>query len=424
MATGKVKWHPDPGGNCPKEADLQTGDLLFPRKPGLSGQAFGWGSHWASILEHPASAFHERLNAKIGTLLNNGGAAGFVKRLESGPAGGPQRWAGYAPDPTRLSPPHGQGETPPTYRSLLLDPDASMHPLSTTGMSALFGSFPGPDDPDFLVAMKAILDIALPGLIKDWLGMTVEEFVRHELSQFLIDSLTSPDVRLNFFVGHVGMVLREQDGRSVDPPHGKVFVIETNITDYAHYRVSIHPYVDASDPEPKSDSDAQDAKEAAHQMYGWVNRRCALGEYVWHARPQGIQANDWQNRLVQASKKQLGRPYGFFDHPQFGDDDRMYCAEFVFRAFCGVDPTYAERLQDRQTWGAMQAYLEASGQGKQKQLVEKIKQEQSFKDCKRFFVMPPALLWNSAALHRLANPGYAVREPYAVAFASPACDGA
>lgn len=423
MAT-KMNWYPVPGGNCPKVEELQTGDLLFPRKPGLSGQAFGWGTYWVALLEKNPDVVHERFNVKIGDLLKTREAVELALWSVGQEGEESSRRTKYSPDPTRLSPRRHSAagglqywheaidKGPDSYSSLLLDPDSPQHPLSQTGLQTESGSFPGPDDPDFLLAMQAILNIAFPDLLEGWLGMTVAEFVKSDLRQFLIDALTSPDVRLSFFVGHVGIVLREQDGQSVKAG-GSVYVIEANITDFSHYRVSIHPYSDGSDVHPDNETEADVAKLEAHKMYGWVNRRCALGEYVWHAKPYEPLIADWQNRLLQASKKHLGRPYGFFDHPTFGDDDRMYCSEFVYRAFRDVDAVYAERLQDKQTWGSMRTYLDKSGQKVQSRLVESIQTKQGIANDQPFFVMPPALLWNSTALERLPNPSYAVAEPYA-----------
>lgn len=427
MSIVHEKWYPEPGRNCPRAEDLRTGDLLFPRRPdNLSGEALGWGSHWAEMLDTRSGEFHERMNVRIGTLLKNREAGEFVKWLGRGEDA--KRWigAGYAPDPTRVgvrNRPAGAalmalGTDQPeevSYTSLLLDADSGDHPLSGARSTPMIGGFPGPDDPDFLIAMKAILDIALPDIIKDWLGMTVADFIRHEVGRFLVDALTSPDVRLSFFVGHVGVVLRESDGQSVDPPHGRVRVIETNITDYAHYRVSLQPYFHVDDIRPHSATSDEVAKEAAHKMRGWVNRRCALGERVWMARPDPSTTADWQDLLLQAGKSYLGRPYGFFDHPCFGDDDRMYCAEYVFRMFEDVDPVLARRLQDRRTWGDMKSYLCKSGQTKQYKLVESIQHQQGFPDDRPFFVLPPALLWNSSALEQVFAPDYGACEPYAVA---------
>src|SRR5690606_22636418 len=129
----------------------------------------------------------------------------------------------------------------------------------------------------------------------------------------------------------------------------------------------------------------EDAKEAAYKMRGWVNRRCALGEQVWMARPDPSTTADWQHQLLQAGKRYLGRPFGFFDHPAFGDDDRMYCAEYVFRMFEDVDAVLACRLQDRRTWGCMKRYLYKSGQAKQHKLVESIQRQQGFPDDRPFF---------------------------------------
>jgi hypothetical protein len=430
MAEVKMKWRPVFGSNCPDPALLQTGDLLFPRKPDLTEQAFGWGTYWAKMLDDDPRLADDggRFARTIGSILEGGGASAFVS-----PSREPAKddkgisLTGYTPDPTRAwlhRPPSSESlqtfsgsvaSTPPNFGSLLQDPDALTHPMAPPNLASLSGGFPGPEDPDFLMAIKAVLEITFPQLLNGWLDMTVAEFVKHKIHTFLIDALTSPDVRLSFFVGHVGIVLREENGHSVDEG-GNVYVIEANITDYSHYRVAIHPYYVGSDSSPANTLSSSEAKEASQKMRGWVNRRCALGEYVWCARPEGLSIGNWKDQLVQKSKAYLGRPFGFFDRPTFGDDDRMYCAEYVWRVFNDIGKTYASALQDKQTWGSMERYLGVSGQKQQQNLVSDIKRGQGFADSKPFFVLPPALLWNSGALNRLSNPGYALTEPYAPTF--------
>lgn len=427
------------GGNCPAPDQLQTGDLLFPRKPMQPEHQIGWGAFWISLLdaEQLPTGIGLGFGAKIGDILEHADAGEMRDLLKRRlPDGTPDfsGLAGYTPDPTRLS----RGQSPdkgialmrdgvpgaaaahiaqtPVYESLLLRLGEQGHPLSLWSTNpAQAASIPGPDDPDFLLAMLAILRIEFPHLIDKWLDMTVNEFVRSDIGQFFIDALTSPDPSLSFFVGHVAIVLREKDGRSVNGTDGTVYVVEANITDYAHYRVSIHPYHSDRDPLLHGASGAA-ADESASLMNGWVNRRCAMGEYVWHARPRLDAYGDaWKTPLLQACKQLLGRPYGFFDHPDFGDDDRMYCAEYVYRAFKDIDaivPGFAENLRDKQTWSGMQEYLNVSRQKKQHKLVTQIMKAQKIAGSEPFFVLPPPLLWNSTALTREANPSFANR-PYA-----------
>lgn len=417
------------GGNCPHVDQLQTGDLLFPRRPTPAHKPVAWGTLWAKLLSGPGTPvlMDARLRRTIGDILVEADPE-LTERLRSG-----RPWRGYVPDPTRWPRVLPQALTtsatpldaddvvePPTvHESLLLQPDAGDHLFSEQrALLVQAGGFPGVDDPDFLFAMLTILRIEFPDLLEQWLDMSVEEFILSDIGRFFIDALTSPDVRLSFFVGHVAIVLREQDGQSVDAPHGQVYVIEANITDYSHYRVSIHPYHCDTDINPDTRPNAP-ASEWAQEMRGWVNRRCALGEYVWHARPAidgGL--GDWHTPLMQACKKHLGRPYGFFDHPDFGEDDRLYCSEFVFRAFDDLGhllPGFAKSLQDKQTWAGMRDYLRVSGQDEQRKLVEEIMRTQGFPEDRAFFVMPPPVLWNSIALTRRTSPGWEAA-PYAPAF--------
>jgi hypothetical protein len=430
-ATGAKQHKPVWGGNCPHFDQLQTGDLLFPRKPTPDDNALAWGTLWARLLDGPGTPdlMDARLRRTIGDILTKADPQ-LTERLQSD-----RPWRGYVADPTRwprvlapvlaasaVPPDADDAVVPPTvHESLLFQPDAAEHLFSEqNALLVQANGFPGVDDPDFLFAMLAILRIEFPDLLNQWLNMSVDTFIRSEIGRFFIDMLTSPDVRLSFFVGHVAIVLREQDGQSVDAPKGQVYVIEANITDYAHYRVSIHPYHCGTDMDPDTRPDAPPS-EWAQEMRGWVNRRCALGEYVWHARPDLKGADPaWRTALMQVCKSLLGRPYGFFDHPAFGEDDRLYCSEFVYRAFKSLEmkgllPGFAEGLRDRQTWGGMRDYLNASGQHEQLRLVKNIMRDRKIPADKPFFVMPPPLLWNSIKLIDRINPGWE-SAPYAPAF--------
>lgn len=426
-ATSAKQHKPVWSGNCPHFDQLQTGDLLFPRKPTPGHKAVAWGTLWARLLDDPGTPvlMGARLRRTIGDILKEADPQ-LTERLRSG-----RPWRGYAADPTRwprvLAPALATSAVPPdandavvaptVHESLLFRPDAAEHLFSEQhALQVLANGFPGVDDPDFLFAMLAILKIEFPDLLQQWLNMSVDTFVRSDIGRFFVDMLTSPDARLSFFVGHVAIVLREQDGQSVDAPQGQVYVIEANITDYAHYRVSIHPYHCNTDIDPDARLDAAPS-EWAQEIRGWANRRCALGEYVWHARP-ALEGHAWRTPLMQACKQLLGRPYGFFDHPDFGEDDRLYCSEFVYRAFKNLEgllPKFADNLRDKQTWGGMRDYLHASGQRDQLDLVKSIMSDHHILADKRFFVMPPPLLWNSAALTSRTSPGWEAA-PYAPAF--------
>lgn len=393
---------PVAGKNAPIASDLRTGDLLFPRRtraPALSVLA---GSRWAKQMEamEAGGPFDRTIRELLSTVDER------LPSLYAAPLqefGGENRLHGYAPDPSRQSR-QWLNSTVVSFESLLSQAVVPPAVEST--------SIPGPDDPDFYVAMMKILQLTMGDLVQDWLNMTLRQFIRSEIGQFLINALTSPDVSTSFFVGHVALVLREHDGESVESG-GQLYVIEANATDFAHYRVALHAYHDPKDPDLAA-MDPGAAVTARYSLRGWLNVRCSAGERVWHARPK-LLGNDWQTPLLQACKRFLGRPYGFFDNPDFGDHNRFYCSEFVVRAYREVLPTYADTLCDRQTWSGMLKYLGASGQTDQRDLLQRVKSRYGIADSKPFFVLPPALLWNSAAILRMANPGWE-SEPYAESF--------
>jgi hypothetical protein len=261
--------------------------------------------------------------------------------------------------------------------------------------------------------INILTESGIDDLLKDWFnGDALKEgskFKKDPLIGLLLNLLASNDVSNEVFIGHVGIVLRERE---------HVYVIECNITSYSHYRVSIHPYHVPSDADecslylnekyaeylthndPEQDTTDYGLHEA--QATGWVNRRAAKLEHVWYARPKGLD-DDMKKNLASAAKELHGRPYGFFDHPQFGNDDRMYCSEYVCNAFKnGISPAKAPNLTDKMTWEYIEAYLSKVNNKKMLSFVQDIlkdtKNQYKIKPGDTFFVLPPAILWNSSGL--------------------------
>ena len=155
-------------------------------------------------------------------------------------------------------------------------------------------------------------------LVKNWFNVelpkTPSQFRDDPLIGLLMDLLSADDVRNEVFVGHVGLVIRER---------GNVYIIERNITSYSHYRVSIHPYYVRVDVDrcglylnkkyaeylTHNDSMKDDTDYALPeaQASGWVNRRAAKLEHIWHARPKSL-TKVMQDNLVLAAKALHGRP--------------------------------------------------------------------------------------------------------------------
>ena len=198
---------------------------------------------------------------------------------------------------------------------------------------------------------SALIAAGFKSIADEWFGHKINsngfiKFYKDPLIKLFYDIFAEGDIRNNLFVGHVGMVICEKDGEiSKDAIDSNVYVIESNITSYSHYRVAIHPYyikdeVDVvknyfekyfNKAEPLQDCDYD---LPAAQAVGWVNRRIAKRECVWHARPksEGFPDN-WQMDLALKAKSLHGRSYAFFDDPEFGDDNRLYCAEFIYKVY-------------------------------------------------------------------------------------------
>ena len=380
---------------CPCPSTLKTGDLLFPRPPknarGNTGARFA-AELLAERIKAKSSAVEKTDSLRV-TMIRWGEKTGQQDLIKS-----------LLAEDERVAS-HNEGIAGATFvpRSasgleLIYGPNqprGSVWELMRQPNWAHLESGVDLEDPALFYSLKAILKSEFPDITVPWLDMQVDEFLNHPITKFLLSALTAADVRDSFFVGHVAMVICEPDGRP--------FVIEANATDFSHYRVAIHPYFVEGEATTVAD---ELAVHTAEKMAGWVNRRCALGEHVWHARINKAIAepHDWPaDEIVRKAKELLGRPYGFFDYPTFGNTSRLYCAELIVAVFERAIP--AIRLKDTMKWGWMRDYLKASNQTKEYKLVVKIMLDHRFPDDRDFFVMPPAMLWNSASLAAIFKPG-------------------
>jgi hypothetical protein len=258
-------------------------------------------------------------------------------------------------------------------------------------------------DPKNLFKLMRIAKAAFPHLIQQWLNMSMDAFVKHPVAQFLFKAMTAKDVKSGFFIGHVAMVIREADGELVNAPHGVPYVIEANITDFSHYRVSIHRYY------------VDDGTPISNATRGWVNRRCGLGESVWHSRPQYLGAdtvdaaknNAAKLAISNAAKALIGRSYGFFDNPDFGDIDRLYCSEFIYKAYQAVQQI---NVNDHRNWGWVQTFFSQTDPALG-DLVKTIidDSELGIDNNTKFFLLTPPMLWRSSGMSKVwpASPPYA-----------------
>lgn len=405
--------HPRFGENCPWPKDLQTGDLLFPRRLKV---AYAPAVVYAAAESGGSGSTYSRRTLRELIRQDNDVLAPFFRDTRSANTG-------FGPDITRLrfspleigmsthtsstdsSPSAMNNAASMDYTSLLADPYDKRHPFVD---SLRPKSLPDMSQEELDRWLLLILKISLHAIPEQWLDMTVDRFHKHPIWEFLVAQLLSPDPTLSFFVGHVGVVLKEA---------GSTWVIEANITDYSHYRVAVHPYYVADEvasfgPENPGESKEDAIKSNAARLRGWVNRRCALGELTWWARPDELNDDD-RRKLPNIAKRYLGRPYGFFDHPDIGHHNRLYCSEFVYRIFGDLREDLQASIDDQRTWDGMAAHLNAAGEKDQETMVRRIKKELG-NDPKfaKFFVLPPALLWRSNGLSK-KNPQEAGGKSYA-----------
>ena len=176
-----------------------------------------------------------------------------------------------------------------------------------------------------LVFFLAILYIEFRWLVKDWFGVNVIEFLtKMPLVRLLLRAFDG-HIKDGFFVGHCAMVVRESDG--IESSAGKAYVIEANATSFDHYGVNITPYYEESDDNNTGPLRSWAAARAKNGDCAWMARHVAL---VDNAAPRVAAA---RQALLCAAKTYLGRGYSFFDDPAAGDSGRLYCSEFIYRAF-------------------------------------------------------------------------------------------
>lgn len=453
---------PSFGINCPDPQSLQTGDLLFPRRAhadprkrlGSLIKQHGESLFRPPIKERPIaeilSEFKVELLAKAhdpslvtgrtlditaliaevlstSTLPRTGSDASYSAELQTTY----KLWLDNSTQPFKNFNSLYSSSSGTRILEQLLDPDV----LQTEAAGSVLEN--ALTDPRLLkLLMEILIAAGFDKLVTSWFGATLPTttwwaFMSDPLIQLLLDLLVSTDVRDNVFVGHVGMVIREKNGKHADESDSKIYIIEGNINSYAHYRVAIHPYyIEAEEAAVRSYFDRHfnnptlkpytDFDLPALKTKGWANRRRAFCEYVWHARPRIMEHDGWQDQLINAAKVMHGRPYGFFDNPVFGDDDRMYCAEYIYNIFKrGMSTPVAGSLTDKMTWGHMQTSLKNDGNVEMGVLVntiltDKTKYNKNHGDA--FFVLPPALLWNGTGLDKSVLP-LPLGEPYAPAIA-------
>ena len=280
--------------------------------------------------------------------------------------------------------------------------------------------------------MQILIASGFGGLIKNWFNATMPitliDFMMDPLIQLLFDLLVADDVKGSVFIGHVGMVIREKDGKHTNTIEGSnVYVINANITSYSHYRVAMHPYYVKDDNINISVyfdkhynkkilnkfDDETDFDWPAENAAGWANRRIALLENIWHARPssdfQKALGEEWQNGLIKAAKEMHGRPYGFFDHSDLGEDDRMYCSEYIYNIFRrGISQAAANTLKEKMTWGMVKQSMVNDGNTTMADFIQNIlDKDEIYHKVKtdEFFVFQPAILWNSPGLTHPFRPG-------------------
>jgi hypothetical protein len=257
-----------------------------------------------------------------------------------------------------------------------------------------------------------IIELQFSDFSKQWVNLSIAELFDHPVYRFILQSLTqSQEIGFSFFIGHVGMVIRLDANGDVARGKnlGEVYVAEINITDPAHYKAGIRLYYD-------SDSTNLNQKNA------WLNGRAADGDYVWLAslKDQQKKTFDWAQKIQQSADKLEGKAFGFFDDTEFGKGDRMYCAEYIWAIYKGATPSI--ELDDKRTWCWMEEYLTKTEQtyvdnGVRKTLSGLVADaRKKFGDTdtnpRKFFLLHTAALWNSDLL-KGTNPGLYPKVPYA-----------
>jgi Permuted papain-like amidase enzyme, YaeF/YiiX, C92 family len=358
---------PIEGTNCPRARDLQTGDLLFPRAPLATKGIF------SKLFEY--FKFNVSDSEKIYQPADDLGTKTIRQIVES-------------------------TDSPTTTLTWNIS-DTKKKPKkwnSTTAETTDTGEDSGFDYPEFMRTVYPILQSQFKDILDEWLDMTLDDFIKSKFGKFLINAIDTKDTRQNFFIGHVGIVIRTGD-RDED-----VYVVDENITDFAHYRVAIHPYLCSQSSTPMD--------QYGQGAIGWANFHCAQdhlegGRRIWRAILTREITDEEEETIARTAKEHLGRPYGFFDNAHFGDNDRMYCAELVHKIYQSI----GVNLTDRMTWGWMQNYLNRDGTKLQKAAISEVIEKRHKNINDSFFLLHPAALWCSTSLEPVFSPT-TPSEPY------------
>ena len=451
--------------NCPDPKDLQTGDLLFPRLPTskksgtknsvssllqkkIQGNAelFGRGRTLKQIFDDNKTAelLAKAGNPKLANLRSLDITVAIADILiekakkTPPPIGGEKIEFGNNSN-KKIELLNNHNSLYASHNGMrilneLLDPNK----LQTEGLGGSSLEDILTDVRVLELIMQILIASGFGGLIKNWFNattpITLIDFMMDPLIQLLFDLLVADDVKGSVFIGHVGMVIREKDGKHTNTIEGSsVYVINANITSYSHYRVAMHPYYVKDDNTnistyfkkhynkkiPNGFDDETDFDWPAENAAGWANRRIALLENIWHARPssdfQKALGEEWQNGLIKAAKEMHGRPYGFFDHPDLGEDDRMYCSEYIYNIFRrGISDDASKILKKKMTWGMVKQSMINDKNDTMAGFIQDILNDHETyqkKETDEFFVLQPAILWNSPGLTHLFRPGGAEYAP-------------
>ncbi len=357
------------GKTFPNPDDLQTGDLLFPRKiTALEGPSAATSSLMLLATSLTGREREMTVRQYLGPLLS----------LYAETVGG-----GRASEQTLFDARHQTEAAPLKVHAGLV----------------------GAGGKGKLAFLLAILRLEFADILFDWFGLKVEDFLHHPLLVVLQGAFDNT-VQDSFFIGHCAMVLRETDGAHSDA--GDVYVIEANASSFDHYSVSMHPYLLPGD-----------GAGGGGRYRSWAGFRASRGDCCWHSRhvffdqADAAAAQAARQALLAAAKLYLGRTYSFFDTPVFGDHGRLYCSELLYRAYEDVRAaaTPLQALDDGgvRTWDWMRANNPMRRAGDLGDTIEKVYANLvsgpsvSIPD-RPFFIITVQMLWRQPVLGHLLLP--------------------
>lgn len=384
---------------CPDPADLRTGDLVFPRGP-KQVQAEQWETMLRKKLDVLASTLPVLDSASRSDLQGQQMKVGVTVRQAVGPL------------LTLVKP-----DLPVVE---MVRPAVAVTPIRLKMLRDLEGAREGnkfdPFDPLHVLLVLFILKDQFEPMLEKWLGLDLWDFLRHPIARIIIGGL-SDDRDAGIFVGHVGLVVREEPAKPGDPE--KLMVYEGNVTDFSAYETRAKLYHDARDP---AGATAEDGL-----MRGWAGYRHALGNSVWSARPKllhdldtkaqagdaaaGSDAQRIRHAIRRHAKELLGIGYAFFDHPQSGDPGRLYCSEYVRLVLqrAGRELKVAFPFDDNVTWNWMVEHIEDPAFKAQVEAAldhdpffgDPLRQ---FVDGKEFPIYTVQMAWRTASVHKVFMP--------------------